>query len=134
MLDLALHHSERPVLLKDIARRQGISPKYLNQLIGSLKNAGLVMSMRGSKGGYVLAKSPAEINLKEIVHALEGSLAPAMCLDDPKACHRISSCAAREVWWEIKGAIDSVLESRTLENMAQRQKEMKGWSTPDYAI
>ena len=83
MFDLALHYGEGTVSLKDVAKRQGISEKYLWHLIPPLKNAGLINSTRGSQGGYVLAKPPHLISLKEILLVLEGSMCLVDCTEQP---------------------------------------------------
>jgi Rrf2 family transcriptional regulator, cysteine metabolism repressor len=119
MLDLALHEGEGPVLLREIARRQEISEKYLWQLINPLKVAGLINSLRGAHGGYVLAKKPAEINLKEILAVLEGSLCLVDCVENPSGCDRSPNCITRDVWSEASKGILNVLESMTLEKMVE---------------
>ena len=123
MVDLALHHREGPVLLKDIAERQAVSEKYLWQLIPPLKNAGLVNSTRGAHGGYSLAKPPIQITLKEIVTTLEGPMSLVECVGDPSICSRAGICATRDVWKDVSQKILQVLESFTLEEMVQKQKE-----------
>jgi len=123
MVDLALHYGEGPVLLKDIAKRQQISERYLEHLMISLRVAGLANSMRGARGGFTLAKPPSQIKLSEIVQTVEGSLALVECVDDPNVCSRVDHCVTRDVWAEIKRAMDGVLESTTLEDLVQRQRE-----------
>jgi len=98
MIELALHHGAGPVLLKEIAERQGISEKYLWHLINPLKTTGLVNSIRGAHGGYVLGKAPEAITLKEILQVLEGSLCLVDCVDNPSLCERSSSCVSRDIW------------------------------------
>lgn len=122
MIDLALHCGKGHVLLKDIAERQEISEKYLWQLIPPLKNAGLINSFRGAHGGYMLAKAPAHITLKDIVTTLEGSLSLAECVDHPSLCKRANTCASRDVWQEVSEKILEVLESFTLEEMMKKHK------------
>lgn len=122
LLDIALNGKEKPVLLRDIARRQEISTAYLEHLITPLISAGIVRSTRGARGGVWLAKPPHEIKLSEVVLILEGSLAPVECVDDPKYCRRSASCVTREVWSEIKEAMKHVLESTTIQDLAERQK------------
>lgn len=122
MLDLALNYGKGPVPLKNVAKRQEISVKYLDQLLLSLKLVGLVRSIRGAHGGYVLAKPPSQIKLSEVIRTLEGSIAPVECLDDPGICNRVSFCATRDIWEEIRQAIDNVLESITLQDLAERQR------------
>ena len=122
LLDIALNGKGKPVLLRDIAQRQEISTMYLEHLITPLIAAGIVRSTRGAKGGVWLARPPHEIKLNEIMQVLEGSLAPVQCVDDPKYCRRSASCVTREVWSELKQAMNSVLESTTIQDLAERQK------------
>ena len=122
LLELALHEGSGPILLKDIARRQQISLMYLEHLIAPLIAAGIVRSTRGARGGVWLAKSPEGIKLSEVIQLLEGSIAPVECLNDPKACSRSELCVTRDVWDELKQAIDGVLESTTLQDLVSRQK------------
>lgn len=123
MIDLALHYGEGPILLKDIAERQEISDKYLWQLIPPLKNMGLVTSFRGAHGGYTLAKPAKEITLKDIVTTVEGPLHLVDCVDDPSICGRADICVSRELWDEIAHKLLEVLESYTLDELAQKQRE-----------
>lgn len=127
LLDLALRDGEGPVPLKDIAQRQQISLLYLEHLIAPLIAGGVVKSMRGARGGIWLAKLPQEIKLSEVVGLLEGSIAPVDCVNDPKSCPRADSCVTRDIWNEIKKAMDGVLESKTLQNLIDMQKR-KGTS------
>jgi Rrf2 family protein len=126
MLDLAVNFSKNPVLLRDIAKRQGLSQKYLEQLISALRKAGLVRSIRGARGGYVLAKPPSEIRLSEIMDVLEGSMAPVDCVDDPQVCSRASFCVTRDIWVKVKEAIDNIFESITLQELVEKQENKLG--------
>jgi Rrf2 family protein len=123
MLELALHYGEGPILLKDIAERQGISEKYLWQLINPLKTTGLVNSQRGAHGGYVLGKAPEAISLKAILQILEGSLCLVDCVDNPALCERSLSCISRDIWGEASKNMQQTLEDTTLAAMVERQKE-----------
>ncbi len=123
MLELALHYGQGPVFLKDISEKQGISEKYLWQLIAPLKAVGLVNSLRGAHGGYILAKPPAQVTLKDIVVILEGSLSAVECVEVPKGCVRMQMCIARDVWKEVSEKIAQVLESITLQQMVDRQHQ-----------
>lgn len=123
MLELALHYGEGPVLLKDIAERQGISEKYLWQLINPLKTTGLINSLRGAHGGYLLGKAPESISLKEILRILEGSLCLVDCVDDPALCERWLSCISREIWGEASRGMQQTLAETTLATMVAKQKE-----------
>ena len=86
MLDLSLHYGEGPILLKDIAKREHISESYLEQIILSLKAAGLVNSTRGARGGFILTRPPSQIRLIEVMQVSEGSLVPVECVSDPEVC------------------------------------------------
>jgi len=123
LLELALHQGERPVLLRDIAQRQQISLQYLEHLISPLIAGGMVRSTRGARGGVSLARTPEDIRLSEVVHLLEGSVAPVKCVDNPETCVRSELCVTRDVWGEMKQAIDGVLESTTLKDLVERQKK-----------
>ncbi|MBI4303818.1 MAG: Rrf2 family transcriptional regulator [Chloroflexi bacterium] len=122
LLDLALHRAEEPVLLKDIAQREQISLAYLEHLITPLIAGGIVRSVRGAKGGVSLARHPENIRLSEVLQLLEGSIALVECTVSPETCNRSSTCVTRDVWCEIKDAINNVLESTTLQDLVDRQK------------
>ncbi|MFW6102170.1 MAG: RrF2 family transcriptional regulator [Chloroflexota bacterium] len=122
LLDLALHQGEGLILLKDIARRQEVSLPYLEHLITPLIAAGLVKGTRGARGGVLLLKQPSEIKLSEVVQLLEGSLAPVDCVNNPALCHRYAACATRDIWVEMKEAMDQILDSTTLQDLVERQK------------
>ena len=123
MLELACHYGEGPIELREIAKREEISLKYLEQVIVPLRTAGLVKSARGSKGGYSLAKHPSEIYLKELIETLDGPLNLIECLRDPKVCRKVSNCITRDIWQEVSEAVDGIFHSVTLEDMVRRKKE-----------
>lgn len=123
LLDLALHWGNKPVPLKDIARRQNISLHYLEHLVTPLIAGGIIGSTRGSRGGVQLIKPPHKVKLSEVIHLLEGSTAPVECINNPKSCSRYDSCVTRDTWNEMKKAIDGVLESTTLQDLVERQKK-----------
>ena len=123
MLDLALNVGKGPILLKEVARRQEIPLRYLEQLIAPLKASELVRSTRGAKGGYVLARRPSEITVGEIIAALEGSIAPVDCVVRPKSCKRSVNCVARDVWVDMDKAIHGVIDALTLEELVRRHHE-----------
>jgi Rrf2 family transcriptional regulator, cysteine metabolism repressor len=125
LMDLTLHEKEQPVQLKDIAMRQNLSLPYLEHLIIPLVSAGIIKTTRGSKGGVTLAKDPAEIKLKEILEVLEGPLAPVDCLKGGSDCARSGVCATQEIWNEMKNAMESVLVSHSLKDLAERQKNQE---------
>ena len=122
MLDIAMHDDKGPVSLRDLAQRQDLSVKYLEQLIQPLKAAGLISSVRGAGGGYVLAKEPCDINLLQIIQALE-KLTTSDCLDNPQICERVEKCATHDVWKEIQSSTNNILASLTLQDMMEKQQQ-----------
>ena len=134
ILALASHYGEGTVELKEVAQKEGISPKYLEQVITPLRTAGLVKSVRGSKGGYSLARPPSEIYLKDVYEVLEGPVHLVDCLGDPKACQRVSFCVTRDIWQEVSDAIGKVFSSVTLEDMLERKKQKEGKVPSMYQI
>ena len=122
LLELALHQGEGPVLLRDIAERQQISLSYLEHLITPLVAGGIVRSIRGVRGGVLLARPPEEIKLSEVIQLLEGSVAPVECINNPGICSRSAFCVTRDVWGELEKAMSRVLESTTLQDLAERQR------------
>ena len=132
MLELAIEYGKEPLQIKTISDREDISNKYLEQLIAMLKSSGLVRSIRGPRGGYVLARPPAEINLKDIFTTLEGPLAPAECLEHPEFCPRCTDCITRQIWTEIHDAITKILESKTLQDLVDQVQESN--KTANYQI
>jgi len=113
MMVLARNYGKGPIYLKDIAKEEEISEKYLGQIIIPLRGAGLVLSSRGSHGGYMLAREPSEINLRQIVDILEGDCL-VRCIKDPSACSRVSTCASRDIWMLLGGKISETLGSVSL--------------------
>ena len=123
LLDLALQQSKEPVPLKDIAFRQNISLHYLEHLITPLTRAGIVRSTRGARGGVQLVRHPHEIKLSEVIQLLEGSISPVECIQNPENCPRSDLCATRDLWNDIKKAMDEILDSTTLQDLVERQKK-----------
>ncbi|HUV75743.1 MAG TPA: Rrf2 family transcriptional regulator [Dehalococcoidales bacterium] len=134
LLDLALHCGKEPVPLKDIARRQSISLPYLEHLIAPLIGAGIVGSTRGARGGVQLVRPPMEVKLSEVIPLLEGSIDPVECLNNPECCSRYDLCVTRDVWAEMKKAMDGVLESTTLQDLVERQKKKEQSTEAMYYI
>jgi len=122
LLDLTLRESKEPVQLKEIAVRQDIPLHYLEHLIAPLITAGIIKSTRGAHGGVQLVKHPREVKLSEVTALLEGSISPAECVTNPESCPRSELCATRDVWSKMKTAMDGVLESTTLQDLAEQQK------------
>jgi len=134
MLELASHYGEGPIELKEIARKENISFKYLEQVINPLRAAGLVKSIRGSKGGYSLGRPPSEICLYDVVETLEGPLNLLECLHDANVCQKVPSCVTRDIWREVSEAISKIFYSVTLEDMVNRKREKEGHHSPMYQI
>lgn len=134
LLDLALHETDEPVPLKDIAQRQQIPLQYLEHLITPLITAGIIRSIRGAKGGIMLAKTPEEIRLNEVIQALEGPIGPTECLNNPGVCDRSASCVTRDVWDELKKAMEGVLEGTTLQDLADRQRKKEQAESLTYYV
>lgn len=123
MIDIAIHSVAEPVRIKDIAKRQDVSEKYLEQIIAVLNKAGYVKSIRGPKGGYLLTKQPADYTAGMILRLTEGSLAPVSCLEfEENDCPRQDQCATLELWKRLDQAIKDVVDSVTLEDLVEWQK------------
>jgi Rrf2 family protein len=123
MVALALNYGKRPVFLKDIAKGESISEKYLSLIIIPLRGVGLVNSIRGAHGGYSLAKDPSQITMKEIVDVLEGDCSLVNCVNDPSACPRVPICASHDIWAIIGGKISETLSSITLDMLVKMNRE-----------
>ena len=124
MIYIAANSNGKPVSIKDVAKNEDISDKYLEQIITQLSRAGLVKSARGAQGGYMLAKEPQEYTVGEILRLLEGNLAPVACVDDTKeACTRADECVTMEVWREIKDAVNKVVDNITLADLVEQQRQ-----------
>lgn len=126
MSQLALEDGSGPISLKYIAEKQNLSESYLEQLFSTLRKNGLLESVRGSQGGYMLTRKPADITVGQILRALEGELGPAECVHDTiSECTKEDGCATKLVLIKIKDSIDEVIDSITLEDMVNDVKKMK---------
>jgi Rrf2 family cysteine metabolism transcriptional repressor len=114
MVDLAQHYADGPVPLAEIAKRQNLSAKYLEQLIILLKGAGLIRSVRGRRGGYMLTRKPEEISVGDIVETLEGKLSVVDCVLEPELCYRAAECPTRDIWVDITDMLKQQLFSLSL--------------------
>lgn len=125
MYELSRHCGGDPVPLKTIAANQGLSENYLEQLVTPLRNAGLLRSVRGSKGGYSLARDPSKITVAQIIEALEGPIAPCDCVVSGDAavhhCGDPGGCVARGVWAKLRDQVRELLDSITLEDLADAE-------------
>jgi Rrf2 family protein len=134
MFDLALHQGNNYILLKDIAKRQGLSEKYLSKLIIPLKNAGFINSARGFRGGHALAKDPSKISIREIVEALEGEISVVECVHHTEACCHVAWCPTRDVWVTLSEAIKDTLQATSLNDIVTRYKSKAPDLSFDYSI
>ena len=129
MLDLAVNYTGEYITIKNIAKRQEISEKYLEQIITQLSKAGFVKSARGAQGGYMLARTPAEYTVGEILRLLEGSLAPFACLEENHVtCARASECVTLEIWLQLEKAINNVVDNITLADLVKRHNEKTSYT------
>lgn len=123
MLDLALNNTGEPVRVKDIAARQEISDKYLEQIISTLNKAGYVRSIRGPQGGYRLTRKPEQYTVGMILRLTEGSLAPVVCLDEEEnTCDKQDTCATLQLWKMLNDAISNVVDKVTLADLVEWQE------------
>lgn len=122
MVELARHHGAGPISLTEMADHESLPRPYLEQLVVSLREAGLVQSTRGAHGGYQLTREPAEIRMGEVLHALEGPIAPMVCAsEDPEhagICERMGFCNVNHLWATVRNAIRTALNSVTLADLA----------------
>lgn len=125
MLNLANHYKtdQKPVILKDIADDEDVSIRYLEQIIIPLKLSRLVKSVRGAGGGYVLAKSPSEIKLYDILQALEGPICLVDCIDDDDYCDRVPYCTTIKIWREATYMLRDYFQKKTLQNLIKISKK-----------
>lgn len=126
LYELALRYGEGPVSLKSVAQSQGLSENYLEQLMVPLRRAGIVQSIRGAQGGYMLAKSPAEITISSIIIAVEGPIAVVDCLladvdAAEQKCSKACACVTRGIWEKVCDSITEVLESITLQTLLDKE-------------
>ena len=122
MLDLAERYNEGPIQIGDIAKRQEISVKYLEQLIIPLKKANIITSFRGPKGGHMLARHPKEITIGQIVHVLEGGIELSICIGDAEACEKSKDCLIRDTWKEATKAMYDKLNAISLAKVIKGQR------------
>ena len=121
MYYLAQHTGDGPQPLKAVSAI-GVSEDYLEQLLGNLRRAGLVTTVRGAQGGYLLGKEPQEITVGDIIDATEGPLNISECLADESCCHKSGQCKTRRVWEYVSGRINQILQSITLRDMLEQER------------
>ncbi|MEI3246602.1 MAG: Rrf2 family transcriptional regulator [Lachnospiraceae bacterium] len=125
MIDLAMNQEGDPVRIKDVATRQDISAKYLEQIVSVLVKARYVRSIRGPQGGYHLTRKPEEYCVGDIIRLIEGDMSPVSCLEDPENhCPRQSGCVTLRLWKELDDAIRGVLDRYTLADLVSWQEEL----------
>lgn len=125
IVDLALNQENAFVSLKDIAERQNISKKYLEQIVPMLNSSGILRTNRGNKGGYMLAKSACELTVGDILRATEGTLAPVACLEfEPNTCARANECSTLFVWEGLYKAVSDYLDSVTVQDIIDRKSDI----------
>lgn len=126
MIDLAEHYGEGCTPMKEVAARQGISKKYLEQAVAPLSAAGLLCITRGNRGGFQLSRPPEEITLADVVSASEDGLELLNCLGCLTVCEHEAGCASREVWGGMQDAVTGYLEGRTLADVVKAVSESRG--------
>jgi Rrf2 family cysteine metabolism transcriptional repressor len=135
MMDLAAHQrSGKPVFLSEIAKRQDVSEKYLEQIFSALRTAGLVTTVRGRKGGFLLNKPPSEITATDIITILEGPCTLVDCVEKPQACPRSEACSARDLWSLVGRKINEVLSGFSLDQLVAMQEKKSGKDGAMYYI
>jgi Rrf2 family transcriptional regulator, cysteine metabolism repressor len=130
MVELAKHGGHGLVKMGTIARTFHTPTKYLHNLLGLLKTAGLVRAQAGKGGGYALTRAPGDIKVSEILHALEGLPTPVGCVYDGQICPRSDYCAARTIWTRMTEAVEQVLEGATLAELAALEKDRQDPTLP----
>jgi Rrf2 family protein len=129
LFDIAYHAEEAPAQIKTISRRQGITPRYLEQIFQKLKRAGIVKSIRGPRGGYYLARKPEEVAVGDVIRAMEEAIEPVFCARPPKGrsrkCRRESKCVAQMIWREAGQRLGDYLDSVSLAQMCGMARGMR---------
>ncbi|MCR4944303.1 MAG: Rrf2 family transcriptional regulator [Clostridium sp.] len=125
MVELAINYGSEPISIKTISTRQHISECYLEQLFAPLRKAGLIKSIRGAQGGYVLNREPKDINVADIMAVVEGPIEISDCLDEDPNCGNTDCCATRLLWEKLKKSIDEVMASVTLQDIVDDYKRIK---------
>ncbi|HED23955.1 MAG TPA: Rrf2 family transcriptional regulator [Firmicutes bacterium] len=124
MIQLAVNYKEEAIQLNDIAFKQDLSVKYLEQIMAPLRARGYVRTRKGSRGGYHLSIDPSKLTLFDIVESVEGSLSPVSCVDNEFDCERADQCVTRDVWIRVGNAIKKELQAKTLAELAAEQEKL----------
>jgi len=130
-LDISRRYGKTPAKRKEIAKREGISSSYLENILLVLRNAKIVETTRGVNGGYVLTRHPSEVTVYDIANTLEGPLCVVDCVEKPKGCERSGECITRLVWCDVAAAVRKVLEGITLQSLLDKEKKL---GLSDYSI
>ena len=123
LMDLALHQSEKPRLIRDIAKSQQISEKYISRLVIALRKAGMIRSVRGVNGGFHIAMKPEEITLLDVIEVMEGPLSIVDCVSAPGKCVHSVNCAPREIWSKLNDNIRDLMRQTTLADILESYKK-----------
>lgn len=131
VLDIAMHRGDTPVQAKEIAERQGIPEQFLEQLLATLRRAGVVRSIRGAGGGYDLARNASQITVAEILRTLSGPIVPIRCVGEADAdrCEQQGTCGVVHLWRKLKDAISDVVETTSVQDLVDHQESMRGAQT-----
>ncbi|MFW5722085.1 MAG: RrF2 family transcriptional regulator [Desulfohalobiaceae bacterium] len=125
MVEIARRYGQGPVKRREIAQTQDISDSYLENILIALKHGGLIETIRGARGGYVLKVPPGEISLLEVFNALEGPFLPVGCLDSDETCGRLDDCQTRQAWKRLQEAVESVLRKETIQSLLDDEAHNK---------
>ena len=123
LVELAHHYGEGPVQSAHIASAQEVPEPYLDQLLTTLRRAGFIRSVRGPQGGHALIDDPLKVKLSNVIVALEGTLSPSSCVDDPESCTKEGGCVQRDVWERVRDATQEILDSVTIGDLAEKERE-----------
>ena len=123
LVELACAYPERAVSVKEIAESQKISPKYLEQILAPVKASGIIRSVRGMHGGYALAKPPDEVQVMQVFRVLEGCPILLECVETEGVCASEATCPTRDLWMDIKNAVEGILQKTTLQDLVHRKKQ-----------
>ena len=136
MFELARRHGEGPVKIADVAETQAIPPRFLEVILSQLKQGGFAVSQRGSRGGYYLAHSPAEVTVGDIIRFVEGPIGPVSCADggDDSHCPLRGECVFLPMWDKVREAMEGVYDSNTLQDLVEEHQRKAGTYVPSYTI
>ncbi len=125
LVDLAMYQEDKAIPLRKIAERENISEQYLEQLFASLRKAGVVSSVRGAHGGYLLNKDPEKITAGDVIRILEGPISPVDCVMDSHNCERANGCVTHDLWNILSDQIGEVLDSYTLADLKNKAEALE---------